>query len=251
LAEKLNEVVKNYENNTKNTKKKGKEKTPTNTNKKNEKNAIPVKKCPNTVPKKQPLQKSKISHQRMKSSTILSKTFNVNKVNLTTVFSKAPMKKSNSQQRKNETNNLNLENLKKLDSSTNEKKQKTTTNNCEISSMIVNPSETQSLIEDKNVANSANFDREHEDKSFFFNKNKKSVDNIKKNSNENIKEMKIEEKNNEVIVEETHLEESHIDQYSNEKRKMHDLDKLVENVLRCEGEMNERIEDFDEKLIEV
>ena len=161
------------------------------------------------------------------------------------------MKKSKSQQRKNETNSLNSENLLKLDSETSEIKQKTITKNCEISSMIVNPSDTQSLIEDKNVANSSNFDKEHEDKSLFFNKNKKTADNIKKNCNENIKEVKIEEKNNEIIYEELHLEESHIDQYSNEKRKTEDSDDFVENVVRCEVEMNEKIEDFDENLIEV
>ena len=70
----------------------------------------------------------------------------MNKQNLTVTMVTARQKKAKSNQQK-PTNDLNLENLKKLDSQT--IRAQVGALNYEASSMMVNPSETQSLLEDK------------------------------------------------------------------------------------------------------
>lgn len=119
----------------------------------------------------------------------------------------ARQKKAKSHQQK-PTNDLNLENLKKLDSQN--IRAQIGTQNYEASSMMVNPSETQSLLDDKNQGTAG---QDHGvpqggDKSTF----KKTSDNQKKGgvrskSTNNQKETEDEpQKTQEVIVEEPHLE---------------------------------------------
>lgn len=190
--------------------------------------------------------------QRLKSNTILSKTININKQNLNITVVSVRQKKAKSQQKPFQAtnhNDLNPENLKKLDSQTLRNQQ------FETSSLIVNPSETQSLLEDKNLINGVIEHGNNPDKSIFSSKAKKSTDKTKENRSKSANNQKnIEEdpekKKQEVIMEEPHLEESHLEPDPEEKKK-DDSEDLVRNLMNCEKEMNEKSEPLNEEFFEV
>lgn len=156
-----------------------------------------------------------------------------------------------------EPNDLNLENLKKLDS-TNKKSNNLQKNNYfEISSILVNPSDTQSLLEEKERENSSPI---NDDKSLSFNKGKKPTENPKQSKNyskSSINQKDGEQKNSEtkegngVIIEEPHFEENHTENTHDYHKNMFETENFSENMGRCEKEMIERISYVDHNLFEV
>ena len=187
--------------------------------------------------------------QRLKSNTILSKTINVNKQNLTVTMVTARQKKAKSHQQK-PTNDLNLENLKKLDSQT--IRAQVGAQNYEASSMMLNPSETQSLLEDKGAAGQDHGVPQVGDKSTF----KKTSDNQKKGgirskSVNNQKETDEEpQKTQEVIVEEPHLE-NHLEAPTEERKGSEEGEDKKVSLETIERDLIEKTEALDAQFFEV
>lgn len=204
--------------------------------------------CPNTVPKKQQISQAKAAfpQQRLKSSSILSKTITVNKTNLTTYKGNSQKKSIKSRtlhDSQQDSSGLSKENLQKLGASSEQLNRRA--NGLEAASLQVNASETQSFSEDKPLTSLVNGNAENgEEKASVF--NRKNVEDEKKRAKSQENACKTDAQDagerkgvpHEVIVEDPH-EESRM-----EKGGERELEK-------AEEELNVKVESLEEKDFEV